>query len=498
MKTIKSRFAWLLIATVTMLGSGCMKEEFPKNVIAVDQSVQTVDDVKAWGNGFLTRMRSLNGSLYHYGVVVQSDLLIPYYNFGNRGGYYYTFTLTSSSDECTGVYRGSYNAIKNVNFFLEKVEQFSPKDDAEKEEVAKAKGFAFFLRAFCYDRLLRYYCRTEDPSLPGVALITKYDPNQRSAGRASQAEVYKQVFDDLQQAEALLQSVNLVGKPASPFITTDAVAALRARAYLTKLDYEQAKAAAEAVIGCGRYALETDVIKLKAMWYNDEPSAELIMMSSAQRPDELPGGAGDLFYYDAKFKFYGADWFPSQEVLARYEDKDVRKSIYFSSLDVNKKEGEGKIKATLVSKYPGAPDLRDDPRIPVAINRPKPFRIAEQYLIAAEASFKLNDEAKAKEYLNALRTSRGLDASTASGDALWKEIKEERVRELAFEGFRLHDLRRWGDPVVRGTAQTVADKIFDEQICPKGMTFEASDNHFVWPLPVSDVIEGNLQQNPGY
>lgn len=498
MKRIESRFAWLLIAIATILGGGCMKEEFPKSVISVEQSVQTVADVKAWGNGFLTRMRSLNGSLYHYGAVVQSDLLIPHFNFGNRGGSYYTFSFTSSSDESVGIYSGCYNAIKNANFFIERVEQFTPKDDAEKAEVARAKGFAFFLRAFCYDRLLRYYSRTEDPSLPGVALITKYDPNQRSAGRASQAEVYKQVFDDLQQAEALLRSVKLEGKAASPFITADAVAALRARAYLTKLDYAHAREAAEAVIGCGRYALERDAAKLKAMWHDDAPSGELIMMSSAQRPDEVPGGAGDLFYYNAEYKYYGADWYPSQEALARYEDKDIRKSIYFASLGVVNSSGKKLIKATLVGKYPGAPDLRDDPSIPKAINRPKPFRIAEQYLIAAEACFKLNDEAKAKEYLNALRESRGLDASTASGDALWTAIKEERTRELAFEGFRLHDLRRWQDPVVRGTAQAVADRIFDEQISPKGTTFATSDIHFVWPLPMSDVIEGNLQQNPGY
>lgn len=497
MKRIERIYAWLLVLSVASLGSGCMKEEFPKNVISVDQSVQTVADVKAWGNGFLTRMRLLNGSLYHYGVVLQSDLLVPHYDFGNRGGAYYTFSFNSSSDESIGVYSDSYIAIKNVNFFLDNVDQFEPKDASERAEVTRAKGFAYFLRAFCYDRLLRYYSRTEDPSLPGVALITKYDPNQRVAGRATQAEVYKQVFEDLQQAESLLRSVQLEGKAASPFITADAAMALRARAYLTKLDYAHAREAAEAVIGCGRYALESDAEKLKAMWHDDAPSRELIMMSSARRPDEVPGGARDLFSYNANERHYTADWFPTQEVLARYEARDVRKGIYFAALPVPDL-GKSTLTATLVSKYPGAPDLRENADIPQAINRPKPFRIAEQYLIAAEACFKLNDEAKAKGYLNALRESRGLDATTASGDALWTEIKEERIRELAFEGFRLHDLRRWGDPVVRGTAQAVRDKIFDEKISPKGTTYKASDIHFVWPIPVSDVIEGNLKQNPGY
>lgn len=499
MRRIKSSCVWLLAVVVIALGNGCTKEEFPKDVISIDQAIETIDDITAWRNGFLTRMRALNGNLYHYGAEVQSDMLVPHYSFGNRGGGFYTFSFTSSDDKSTGLYSGSYIAIKNANFFLEKVARFTPKDDNEKAAVAIAKGYAHFVRAFCYDRLLRYFCRTEDPSQPGVALITKFDPNLRLPGRASQAEVYKLVFDDLDQAYALLHSIKLDGKASTPFITADAVVALRARAYLTKLDYTHAREAAEAVISCGRYALERDGKKLKAMWHNDAPSSELIMMSSARRPDEVPGGASDLMTYDAKRKLYGADWFPTQEVIALYESGDTRKDIYLASLPVSARNTKGKVlNATLVYKYPGAPDLRDNPDVPKAINRPKPFRIAEQYLIAAEACFKLNDETKAKEYLNALRESRGLAATTESGDALWKAIKTERARELAFEGFRLHDLRRWGDPVVRGTAQAVGDNIFDEQISPAGTKYETSDPRFVWPLPVADVIEGNLQQNPGY
>ena len=73
-----------------------------------------------------------------------------------------------------------------------------------------------------------------------------------------------------------------------------------------------------------------------------------------------------------------------------------------------------------------------------------------------------------------------------------------RTRELAYEGFRLRDLRRWGDPVVRKAAQPGAFTYVDNMADPVGSRHEASDPHFVWPIPINDILEGGLQQNPGY
>lgn len=92
------------------------------------------------------------------------------------------------------------------------------------------------------------------------------------------------------------------------------------------------------------------------------------------------------------------------------------------------------------------------------INKIKPFRIAEQYLIAAEAYARrggAGDEAAACEYLNALRSKRipGYKEKLYSGNALLNEIKEERARELFGEGFRFTDLKRWGEGMARSAAQ---------------------------------------------
>ncbi|MDF2189631.1 RagB/SusD family nutrient uptake outer membrane protein [Paraflavitalea sp. CAU 1676] len=72
------------------------------------------------------------------------------------------------------------------------------------------------------------------------------------------------------------------------------------------------------------------------------------------------------------------------------------------------------------------------------------LRYAEVLLIQAEAKAKLNDISGAQDALNALRNKRGLPNTAASTTAqLMTAIEHERIVELAFEGHRYWDLRRW-------------------------------------------------------
>jgi hypothetical protein len=67
------------------------------------------------------------------------------------------------------------------------------------------------------------------------------------------------------------------------------------------------------------------------------------------------------------------------------------------------------------------------------------FRLAEAYLIAAEASYELGN-GRAAEFINAVRTRAGVKSlTTVSFDQI---VHEYRV-ELAFEDHRYWDLKRW-------------------------------------------------------
>ena len=73
------------------------------------------------------------------------------------------------------------------------------------------------------------------------------------------------------------------------------------------------------------------------------------------------------------------------------------------------------------------------------------IRLAEIYLNYAEAMFELGDEAKTREYINKVRARVGMPGipNTVTGDALRQRLYNERRIELAFEGHRFFDIRRW-------------------------------------------------------
>lgn len=73
------------------------------------------------------------------------------------------------------------------------------------------------------------------------------------------------------------------------------------------------------------------------------------------------------------------------------------------------------------------------------------IRLAEVYLNYAEAAYNLGITASANAGINAVRQRVGLPILNLSGTALLNQIKKERKIELAGEGQRYWDLRRWKD-----------------------------------------------------
>lgn len=67
------------------------------------------------------------------------------------------------------------------------------------------------------------------------------------------------------------------------------------------------------------------------------------------------------------------------------------------------------------------------------------FRISEAYLIAAEASFELNN-GRAAEFINAVRNRAGVKPLT---NVTFENIVHERRVEFAFEDHRYWDMKRW-------------------------------------------------------
>jgi hypothetical protein len=153
----------------------------------------------------------------------------------------------------------------------------------------------------------------------------------------------------------------------------------------------------------------------------------------------------------------------------------------------------------VVNKFPGNPALFTGTFTNYQ-QAPKVFRSAEQFLIFAEAANRLGgaNDALALTALNTLRVARGLTALTGiNGATLTAEIRNERTRELAFEGFRLFDLKRWGLGFTRGTPQNLGAINVGSNY--NTINIAADNPQFVWGIPTYDInINANLVQNPGW
>ena len=142
----------------------------------------------------------------------------------------------------------------------------------------------------------------------------------------------------------------------------------------------------------------------------------------------------------------------------------------------------------LLVKYYGNQDLISQSLV-YHVNMPKPFRLAEQYLIRAEAYCRQEkpDFSAASRDMNTLRGARYTSGSniSLSEDDFLQKIAEERVRELYMEGFRLHDLKRWGTLYNGGGfVRTPQMHSLEEG---SSLRITADNPLFVWPIPQHEI-----------
>jgi hypothetical protein len=119
------------------------------------------------------------------------------------------------------------------------------------------------------------------------------------------------------------------------------------------------------------------------------------------------------------------------------------------------------------------------------------MRLAETYLIRAEAWVGLNQPDRAAADLNVLRNR--VNAIPVTPDEVTLDyILDERARELYAEEWRMLTLVRLGKLVER------VRKYNDNPMRP-GLNIQ--DYHNLWPVPQSEIdrnVDAVLTQNPGY
>lgn len=480
----------LLIGTLCSaltLFSACDLDKFPTDSIAQDEAWQSLTDAQNFRIGIYSYLQVISSGRNIFPQEYQSDLYNALAGFGNNGGDMHRWNFTSSQYDIEYIWQYNYVCINNCNNIINNIDNITLANEEERTEANNIKGEAYLLRAYCYHTLALRFARDYDPATAasnlGLPLVLVNDPNGKPA-RSTLEVTYQQIKSDIAQARQLLTSA---GEANSYYFTTDVIDALEARVDLYMHNYDEAVALSRNIIA--KYPLATTVADLENVFLADEGTEVLmrVYMSTDDRTNEMPY----FLQWNTASNAYDPYYVPSQWVIDLYEDSDIRKQVYFlqDNLITNGIEGNG---IYMLNKFPGNPDLKLTTY--EYYNMWKPFRAAESYLIAAEASYLNSDETTALSMLNQLRTQRGASTLNVTGEALFQSIKEEWIREYIGEGQRLEGLKRWGDGFTRHDPQNA--NILSTGTGMETLSIRPDDIRFVWEIPANDQnANQNLEPN---
>ena len=452
-----------------------------------------------------------------------------------------------------GIWARLYRGISRSNEVLNRLEAngaaLSPAVRTQIEAQAR------FLRGYFYHELLWMYGPV--PVFTEVPTVEE----ARSATRASREEVYTLIMEDLDAAAAGLP----VSWAAADYgrATRGAALAYKARAALYEASHKKyaqndaaaaaplfqtAADAAQAVMNLNRYSLYPNFRNLFTSagegsaevifdyqhvrgvngwaaftWFGPhsqganidlQPTRELVDMF--RMTDGLPITESPLYnpappvingtnvvslgmYANRDPRFYGTVLAPGLEfggaVYNSFPESPTADKLINNNFS-NTHTGY------VWLKYTDPADRADPGNSGINIIK---MRYADVLLMYAEAKIELNQiDASVKAAIDQVRARVGMPAITLAPQAQMIDlIRNERTVELALEGLRLADIRRWriAHQVMPGTVGGIDVIQGGNKVTLRGLwqrVFNAQRD-YLWPIPTTERdLNGALQQNPGY
>jgi hypothetical protein len=367
---------------------------------------------------------------------------------------FYNNAVLPSGYEISELWNSSYNQIYATNSVIEGVQNNSFLSQADKNEL---KGEALFVRA-----LLHFYLLNVFGNIPYIH-TTDYEQN-RNVHRMSESEVYKFIKTDLKDAKSLLPSDYITAERVRPNKWT--VEAFLARVNLYSQSWDEASEAASAVLNqTSLYIQESNIDKI---FLKDATTTIWQLMPDLETGNTIEA---ETFSFISGPPPRSAI---SNELLAAFSANDLRKTHWITPVT------NGIEIWHHASKYKEFNNTGSSKEYSIV------FRLAEQYLIRAEARAHQGDLIGAKEDLNVVRRTSGLvDTSAITFTEIINAVLQERRLELFTEfGHRFFDLKRTG--------------MLDSALTPTKNGWNSTDRLF--PLPESELLlnDNLLPQNAGY
>lgn len=428
----------------------------------------------------------------------------PWFAIQNMG----EFNLTSTTPSSDFTWSQAYQGVFRANQVLKNVPDIEMDNDLKARLIGEAK----FLRSHYYFKLVKLF--------HNVPLILEpiEDPDKYYQPQADPQDVWAQIIKDLKDAQAALpktyDSSNL-GRA-----TWGAATAYLGKAYLFNHDFQNADTEFKKIIDSGLYSLVPNV-----RWNGDgdhENNAESIweiQFSKDVGGTEIGWGGtpsptwGERQARSITFAPVGYGWADTQPSRFLY-------NAFKSEQTVNGND-DPRLHATMFYSTPNMTVYGDDFNTVYAADTTQLFwrkyesdtpggvetdqgsginframRYADVLLMYAETRNELGDQLTAAKYIQMVRDRANMPDREAEFAALTQEgmrdrIAHERLVELAGEGHRFDDIRRWGwldDP----------QKL--QMLKNRDPEFDGYAEGRKWlPIPQSALdTNPKLEQNPGY
>ena len=488
MKNMK-KFSIIALALALVLPFGCSSDyldTLPTSSTSPQVIFETTDACAVALNGLNKLMKRQYGA-YGQGYNGEGTVRLYYGEYlgnilmkGNSTSFqnFAAGKLYTSNTATLGSYAWYYYymLIGNANTLIKAIDA-AEGTEAERQFI---KAQALCYRAYAYSNLVQIYGRrwSDGSNLPSCVLrLTGEEPD--NLDRSSAADIYTQIYKDLDDAIALFTSSGKANKRAATdthIMDLDVAYAIYARVALTREDW--AKALQYAQLARANHPLMSVADEKKGFC---EPNKEWIW--------SLYGAEDETLYYYDYFCYasYNASTstmrnYPiliSKHLFDQIPATDIRRAFwldpagYSGTFNTSNMKAKSQSSSNALWVY-GQAYATQDGRVGILSNScvfaymnfkihnvAQPgigheclFRASEMLLIEAEAEYRLTHEDNARALLIELNKTSQRDPAytcTATGDALMEQIKLYRAIELWGEGFNWFDLKRWGDSISRKT-----------------------------------------------
>lgn len=544
-----NKYILLSVLPVMTACNDWLREDGPMTNRVEDFFTSAETAIQVTNSAYVPLMWEYQGTYYSeffFGDILSDDALKGGQNISDMADVYdlENFKAISNNGMVLDFYRAQYQGIARANLALEQIPAMDTDETLTDGLKNRLIGEASFLRAYYYFRLVRLY--------GGVPIVTSpiYSNGNWKQPRAPIDEVYGQIIRDLQTAEANLPLKSGYTAEDLGRATKGAAQAMLMKTYLYWADHHRNTQSGretelyDEAMKCGtrfmteqasEYSLCVDYKDNFTLEGENGPESVFEIQYMAEGMSDYGEGNGftrgtftTVLTRSRSAAFSSTGWgfnHPTQNLYDEFEAGDPRRDasilvpsdeqittpadeIYLGNRNLG-------VKRTLMDDNRDYVVLSDNHHSRSPINYIT-IRLADVYLMYAEAAHRCNEFSVAKQYLEKVRSrARGtsqilpefpgyqvpdykngyaLRQLSDTPEDLETAIRHERRVELAMESHRWFDICRWG------IAKEVMDAyaLTETKEAQAHMTPFIKGKHELMPIPQEEIRLGGIEQNPQY